>query len=173
MSEGTRHPRFEVVHRLMLRIAKPHSIEDIVTTVDVSMHGARILSRRSLPVDARGTIELTETRRQVPCRVVWQKKQRNEDGCFETGLELGLDPATRKCLWPELGGPGASHPSAPAAPHPAAEPAGSVVDLLAERHAKAGLDGLSDLLSAVIGVLEKRGAIKREELIETLRSLGR
>src|SRR5437667_4904051 len=94
-----RNDRHGVSHRLRLRLTDPARMEEVINTLDVSLNGARVLARGRFPPESRGTVELVETGRRVPCRVVWRAANATDQGLCEMGLELGLEPETFKSLW--------------------------------------------------------------------------
>ena len=86
-----RSERVAAVHRMMLTILSPTGAEllkEIIITVDVSRHGARVRGRRTLQPNWKGTLVQLSSGRQVPCRVSWQVKPTPEADYFETGVEI-------------------------------------------------------------------------------------
>ena len=86
-----RSERVPAVHRLMLTILSPAGAEllkEIIISVDVSKHGARVRGRRTLQPNWKGTLVQLSSGRQVPCRVSWQVKPTAEAEYFETGIEI-------------------------------------------------------------------------------------
>jgi hypothetical protein len=71
----------------MLDITDPTPVQDIVVTLEVSAHGAKVLARRHMEKEARGTAMFISAGRKVPCRIAWQR-QPGPDGRMETGLEI-------------------------------------------------------------------------------------
>jgi len=86
-----RSDRIPAVHRLMLTIIGPTGAEmqkEIVTTVEVSQHGARIRGRRTLQVNWQGNFIQLTSGRQAPVRIAWQVKPSPEADYYESGVEL-------------------------------------------------------------------------------------
>src|ERR1019366_10189315 len=89
-----RSERVLVVHRLLLTIFSPGGAEllkEIVTTLDISKHGARVRGRRTLQENWKGTLTHLSSDRQVPCRVSWQSKSNTDGEYFESGIEILAD----------------------------------------------------------------------------------
>ena len=89
-----RSERVLVAHRLLLTIFCPGGAEllkEIVTTLDISKHGARIRGRRTLQENWNGTLTHLSSDRQVPCRVSWQIKPNPDAEYFESGIEILAD----------------------------------------------------------------------------------
>jgi hypothetical protein len=82
-----RSKRVTKSERVMLNLTDPAPIQDIVVTLEVSAHGAKVLARRHMQADARGTAMFIAAGRQVPCRIAWQR-QPGPDGRMETGVEI-------------------------------------------------------------------------------------
>ncbi|MBI4442485.1 MAG: hypothetical protein HY649_03815 [Acidobacteria bacterium] len=86
-----RSERIEATHRLLLSILGPSGAEvlkEIVTTVEVSQHGARIHGLRTFQTNWRGNLLQLSSGRQVPFRVVWQVKPPSGKGYLEAGVEI-------------------------------------------------------------------------------------
>lgn len=89
-----RSERVPATHRLMLGILGPSGAEflkEIVTTVEVSQHGALIHGHRTFQTNWRGTLLQLSSGRQVPFRVVWQIKPPTGGEYLETGVEILAD----------------------------------------------------------------------------------
>lgn len=84
-----RSERIAAKHRMILSILGTSGAEllkEIITTVEVSQHGARIQGRRTLQPGWQGALVHLSSGRQAPIRVVWHVKAAGE--YFETGIEL-------------------------------------------------------------------------------------
>jgi hypothetical protein len=82
-----RSKRISKSERVMLDITDPTPVQDIVVTLEVSANGAKVLARRHMDKEARGTAMFISAGRKVPCRIAWQR-QPGPDGRMETGLEI-------------------------------------------------------------------------------------
>ena len=82
-----RSKRVSKSERVLLSITDPTEIQDVVVTLEVSQHGAKVLARRKLPANSRGTATFIAGGKQVPCRVAWQRPP-GAEGRMETGLEI-------------------------------------------------------------------------------------
>lgn len=168
-----RNERFPASHRLLLQTTGPVAVREIVNTVDISLHGARVLARSKLQAKARGTVELLDIPpRPVPCRVVWQDVKSNEQGCYEVGLELGLELGTRMSLWDILVSENKSEEPAVESGHAPPEVA-PIASLIGDVAGKAGDQTSIQLWSSLVQLLEARGLFTRDDLIETLRTIGK
>ena len=86
-----RSERIPVAHRLILSIlgvSGAEMLKEIITTVEVSQHGARIRGRRTLQRDWKGMFVQLSSGRQAPVRVVWQVKPSEEAEFYESGVEI-------------------------------------------------------------------------------------
>ncbi len=141
----------------------------MVSTLDISLHGAKVLAQRKHKPESHGTVELLGARRVVPCRVVWQATERNEQGFLETGLELGLEQSSWTSLFNELqfAMPGAAGP-------PAADSANEIAPVASEiagAQASRGDQAIIELWSALLELLETKGVFTRDDFIATLRKI--
>ena len=82
-----RSKRVSKSERVLLSITDPTEIQDVVVTLEVSQHGAKVLARRKLQANSRGTATFIAGGKQVPCRVAWQRPP-GAEGRMETGLEI-------------------------------------------------------------------------------------
>jgi hypothetical protein len=167
-----RSKRSSKSERVLLSLTTPPALQDIVVTIEASAHGAKVLARRKMTPDAKGTALLISSGRQVPCRVAWQRPP-GADGRMETGIEIdsnsnfwGLDLSGSE-VEPE------PEPVASAAPVVPAVPAMSVAMLLEELGKHEHSSGLPvKLWCAVVEALEGKGVFTRDELIAMLKKLG-
>lgn len=169
-SISRRFERRTAAHRLLLHITDPIPFREMVSTLDISLHGTRILAQRKHRPESRGTAELLGTGRAVPCRVVWQADKRNEQGFLETGLELGLDLSSRTSLFSGLE---SAKPAAAGGPSPAS--AGEVAPIaseIAEAQASRGDQAIIEIWSALLELMETKGVFTREDFVATLRKIG-
>lgn len=150
-----RYERRNAVHRVLLKTTHPSAVQEIVDTIDISSNGAKVAMENRLASGARGTLELLGTGCRVPCRIVWQSGEANEDGHHETGLELGLESSTRAPLWDAL-----TQAQAPlAAATSPAEPAQEA--------------SIAQLWSSLVSLLEKNGVLNRQELVAELNRIAK
>jgi hypothetical protein len=194
-----RSKRISKSERVMLDITNPGPVQDIVVTLEVSAHGAKVLARRSMEKEARGTAMFITAGRQVPCRIAWQRAA-GPDGRMETGLEIyatgnfwGLDLAgsevavevePSKPLPPALkvsvSVPAAAAKPSAAASRPshathAAIPAAKPSSTQAMLEALGGNRSASlpiDLWCMLVDNLEAKGVFSRAELIAMLKKIG-
>ena len=87
-----RSERIPALYRLILSIPIPPGgtevLKEMITTVEVSQHGARIRGRNTLQQGWQGFLVLLNSGIQTPCRVVWQVKPSPKADFFETGVEI-------------------------------------------------------------------------------------
>ena len=166
-----RSKRVDKSERVLLNLSSP-ALQDIVLTIEVSAHGAKVLARRKMAADARGTALFIAAGRQVPCRVAWQRPP-GAEGRMETGLEIysntnfwGLDLSGSEMEPEPVEAPPAAAPEAGTSPSAAA--------LLESLDAKANPAQLPvELWCALVDSLEAKGVFTRQELIAMLRQLGK
>jgi hypothetical protein len=178
-----RSKRVPAAQRLLLTILGPTGSEiakEIVTTVEVSVHGARLRGIRTFRADSQGVLTQLGSGQQIPFRVAWQAKVPSNPNFLDTGVELlaGFD------FW----GVAFSEPTAAPAPAAAAAPAAApapiekppispqeVLDEL-ERTSQATADQRARTLEAawcnLIEQLEERKVFSRAELLASLRNIG-
>jgi hypothetical protein len=141
----------------------------MVSTVDISLHGARVLAQRKHKPESRGTVELLGARRVVPCRVVWQATERNEQGFLETGLELGLEQTSWTSLFNAL--PFAKPDAAGGPPADSSGEIAPVASEIADAQASRGDQAIIELWSALLELMETKGVFTRDDFIATLRKI--
>ncbi len=86
-----RSERVPTTHKLLLTILGPSGaviLKEIVTSVEISQHGARLRGRRTLEADWKGVLVQLGSGQQAPCRVVWQTKSVSVPASLETGVEI-------------------------------------------------------------------------------------
>ena len=89
-----RSERVPAAHRMILTILGPNGAEvlkEIITTIEISQHGARIKGRRSLQPNWRGLLVNLNSGRQAPVRIVWQTKGSPNAEYMESGVEVLAD----------------------------------------------------------------------------------
>lgn len=178
-----RSKRVSSEQRLLLTILGPTGSEiakEIVTTVEVSVHGARLRGIRTFRPDSQGVLTQLGSGQQAPFRVAWQAKVPSNPKCLDTGVELlaGFD------FW---GVPFSEPTAAPApvaatapvaAPAPIEKPTINPQEILAEleRTSQASGDQRVRTLEAawcnLIEQLEERKVFGRAELLASLRNIG-
>ena len=167
-----RSKRIDKSERVLLNLATPTAVQDIVLTIEVSSHGAKVLARRKMVADAKGSARLLSAGREVPCRVAWQRPP-GKEGRMETGLEIysntnfwGLDLSGSEIAPEPVEAPPPAALEAPAPPSAAA--------LLEALDTKANPAQLPvELWCALVDSLEAKGVFTRQELIGMLRQLGK
>ncbi len=170
-----RSERVPVTHRLLLTILGPSGaviLKEIVTTVEISQHGARLKGRRTLESNWKGVLVQLGSGQQSPCRVVWQTKSTSEPASLETGVEI----LASHNFWRR----GFSNPDAE--PEPAEiviEDASVTPEVLLRKLAEASdsqAQGDMQVLEAVwcglVEQLEERNIFTRAELIAAIRKIG-
>ncbi len=88
-----RSERVPATRKLILTILGPSGAEilkEIITTVEISKHGARVRGRRTLQSNWKGNFVQLDSGRQAPVRVVWQVKPEASE-YMESGLEILAD----------------------------------------------------------------------------------
>jgi hypothetical protein len=172
---GRRSNRVQSAHRLLLTVLGPGGNEvakEIVTSIELSRHGARVRGYRKLPRDAQGVLTLLTSGRQANVRIAWQQKAESDPNMMDTGLELlsGFD------FW----GLTFRDPNAKAAAAGASQRSKTLqpIDLLDElQKAFAGsgsgrTDALETVWCGLIEQLEAHKIIRRDELIAAIRSIA-
>ena len=90
-SKNRRSERTPATQRLVLTILGPGGAEvlkEIITTAEISRHGARIRGRRTLKPDWRGAFVQLTSGRKVAVRVVWQTNPAPNEEFKESGVEI-------------------------------------------------------------------------------------
>ena len=194
--EDRRGKRVPATHRLLITILGPTGAEiskEIVSTVEVSLHGARVRGRRTLRPDAQGLLTQLSSGRQAPFRVAWQRKS-TEPNSVDTGVEL----LSTFDFWGAIFSDSSLQPAAPSATSADGADAGPVsartltadvverasppispAELLDElRRAAQWSSGdqktrvLEAVWCALIDQLEERQVFTREELLTAIRSVA-
>src|SRR5258708_3034738 len=165
-----RSKRVSKSERVMLNIVEPTAIQDIVVTLEVSEHGAKVLARRHLKPDSRGTAVFIATGRQVPCRVAWQREP-GPEGRMETGLEIY---ATSNFWGLDLHGSEVDPEPEPVAAAVAApsKPASSSVSALGDAMGTSKGSMPIDVWCALVDNLEAKGVFTRVELAAMLKKIS-
>ncbi len=176
-----RSKRVSKSERVMLDITDPTPVQDIVVTLEVSAHGAKVLARRHMQKEARGTAMFIAAGRKVPCRIAWQRPP-CPDGRMETGLEIysngnfwGLDLEGSEVDPEPAPVPVApAGPKMPAALRPAsgAESPSATMRAITEAISKNRSVSLPiDLWCMLVDNLESKGVFSRAELIAMLKKI--
>jgi hypothetical protein len=176
-----RSKRVSAAHRLMLKILGADGgdvVKEVVTTVELSRHGARLRGRRALTLDARGLLVQLRSGEQIPFRVAWQIKAPAGQGYLDTGVEFLEDSDFWKQTF-------SREETAPAAAEEAATPLRKLPpekllpeklleDLLqspAFQDRESGLF-LEGVWCGLVEQLEERHVFTRAELVASLRAIG-
>lgn len=92
--KNRRSERVPATHRLILTIFGPSGdemLKEIITTMELSQHGAHIKGRHTLQPDWKGVLLQLSSGRQVPVRVAWQAKPSAGAEYLESGVEFLAD----------------------------------------------------------------------------------
>ena len=169
-----RSKRLPAAHRMLLTIIGPSGSEiakEIVSTVEISQHGARVRGRRILRTNAEGLLTQLSSGRQARVRVAWQRPAGSHAGYLDSGVELlnGFD------YW------GVTFVDPPPAEDSAEESSLSAAslqilgaqELMEALATEAGSrpETLESVWCALIELLETREIISRADLVEAIRSL--
>ena len=170
-----RSERVPVTHRLLLTILGPSGaviLKEIVTTVEISQHGARLRGRRTLESNWKGVVVQLSSGLQAPCRIVWQAKSASEPAFLETGVEI-LAPYN---FW------GRSFSNPDAEPEPAEiviEDASVTPEVLlrelgeaSDSQSQGDMQVLETVWCGLVEQLEERNLFTRAELIAAIRKIG-
>jgi hypothetical protein len=169
-----RSERVPATVRLILSVLGPSGaavLKEIVTTVDVSQHGARIRGRRTLQKDWRGVLTQVSSGRSVPFRVLWQTKPTSGGEYLEAGVEI----LTGINFW----GRTFSNPDAQPVPSSitienAAMSPEELLQALRKQLAFQSPEGgqlLERIWCGLVQQLEERNVFTRAELVSTLRKI--
>ncbi|HWP83593.1 MAG TPA: hypothetical protein VNN17_00245 [Terriglobia bacterium] len=166
-----RSKRVPGVVRLLLTVLGPTGAEiakEIVSTIELSRHGARVRGRRSLRQNAEGTVTQLSSGRQARFRVAWQKQTSGHPGFLDTGLEI----LSEFDYW----GKSFDESKPEYSDSPGAAEAATAQELIAELKRNAdGPDGgrsLELLWCALVEHLEAKKVLSRDELIRAVRSIA-
>lgn len=167
-----RSNRIEQAERVLLHLETSGALKEVVMSVNISQQGVKVLARRRMAPNSRGTALRLSAGREAPCRIVRQDPP-GAEGLMETGLEIDTPntsywgfSAWQSEIEPEPA------PAPVVADVPAAPP--SLPELLEPLRAQAGEESFSvQLLCGIVDALEAKGLFTRDELIGTLRKLGR
>ena len=181
-----RSKRVPVAHRLLLTILGPTGTEiakEIVTTVEVSAHGARVRGIRTFRPGSEGLLTQLGSGQQAPFRVAWQTRAASDPKFLDTGVEL----LSELDFWGvAFSAPTAEPKAEPAPATPVAAPVAApiesprispqaLLDELEKTPQPAG-EHRARMLEAVwchlIEQLEERKVFSRDELLASLRSIG-
>lgn len=169
-----RSKRIPASHRLLLTLLGPTGLEvskEIVTTMEVSLHGARVQGIRTFRPDSQGVLTQLSSGQTAPVRIAWQAKAASNPQFLDTGVEF----LSAFDFW----GMEISDPAA-AAPAPADRPPVSPQELLEELDKiSPSPDGnqrartLEAAWCGLIDQLEERKVLSRDELLASLRTISR
>jgi len=179
-----RSRRVPAEHRLLLTILGPTGSEiakEIVTTVEVSLHGARLRGIRTFRPDSQGVLTQLGSGQQAPFRVAWQAKVPANPNFLDTGVELLADFDFWGVTFSEptaSPAPAVVTAAPVAAPAPIEKPSISPQEVLdeLERTLQTSGDQRARTLEAawcnLIEQLEERKVFSRDELLASLRNIG-
>ncbi|MBI3934650.1 MAG: hypothetical protein HY316_08135 [Acidobacteria bacterium] len=168
-----RSRRIPATHRLLLTILGPTGSEiakEIVSTVELSQHGARVRGRRLLRPESEGMLTQLSSGRQARIRIAWQQKSAGNHGFLDSGVELlsGFD------YWGISFAEPAAAPASPASSNGAnpLTPQELLQNLKEQNSGHAGAETLQTVWCALMEQLEERKVISRDELIASVRSIA-
>ena len=177
-AKNRRSKRIPASHRLMLTILGPTGLEvskEIVTTAEVSLHGARIQGVRTFRPDSQGVLTQLKTGLQAPVRIAWQT--RAADPKY---LDTGIEFLSAFDFWGVSFSKPKAQPAQPASPE--APPPVSPQALLEEFEKSSPLSEdsrnsqrartLEAAWCGLIDQLEERNVFSRDELLASLRTIG-
>ena len=170
-----RSERVPETHRLLLTILGPSGavlLKEIVTTVEIAQHGARLKGRRTLESNWKGVLIQLGSGQQAPCRVVWQSKSASEPACLETGVEI---LATHNFWRRGFSNPDAEPESAEIVIEEAPVTPEALLRELGEAsasQAKGDMQVLEAVWCGLVEQLEERNLFTRAELIAAIRKIG-
>jgi hypothetical protein len=172
-----RSKRIPASQRLLLTILGPTGLEvskEIVTTVEVSLHGARVRGIRTFRPDSQGVLTQLSSGQAAPVRIAWQTRAASNQNLLDTGVEF----LSAFDFW----GMAFSEPPAPGAapPEKVDRPPINPKELLEELdkasesadHAQRART-LEVAWCGLIDQLEERNVLSRDELLASLRSISR
>lgn len=175
-----RSKRIPETHRLLLTILGPTGLEvskEIVTTMEVSLYGARVRGIRTFRPDSQGVLTQLSSGQQAPVRVAWQTKAASDPKFLDTGVEF----LSAFDFW----GMTFSEPAAPPAPgaalpdkgdRPPVTPQELLEELDKTSQSPDGAHRAHALEAAWCGLidqLEERKVFSRDELLASLRTISR
>ena len=169
-----RSKRIPAKHRLMLTILNTSGtavVKEIVITVEVSRHGARIRGRRPLQTGWKGVLAELSSLRKAPFRVAWQAKASDATGYLDSGVEF-LEDAE---FWVERFSKPDPEPVPPAKVEQAPVSMEKLLEELSELSAFQGQEKgrvLEGILCGLVEQLEERKIFTRAELVACLRKVG-
>ena len=175
-----RSKRIPETHRLLLSILGPTGLEiskEIVTTVEVSLHGARVRGISTFRPDSQGVLTQLSSGLQAPVRIAWQAKAESNSKFLDTGVEFlsafdfwgtaFSDPAAAPA-------PGAAPPDKVARPPVSPQ---ALLEELDKTSQSPDSDPRARALEAawcgLIDQLEERKVFSRDELLASLRTISR
>lgn len=175
-----RSKRIPETHRLLLTILGPTGLEvskEIVTTIEVSLHGARVRGIRTFRPDSQGVLTQLSSGLQAPVRIAWQAKAASNPKFLDTGVEFLSAFDFWGTTFPELAA--APAPVASPLPAPVGRPPVSPLALLEElgNTCQPANDGqrartLEAAWCGLIDQLEERKVFSRDELLASLRTIS-
>jgi hypothetical protein len=171
-----RSKRTPETHRLLLTILGPTGLEiskEIVTTIEVSLHGARVRGIRTFRPDSQGVLTQLSSGLQAPVRIAWQAKAESNSKSLDTGVEFlsafdfwGMtfsEPAAAPAS-------GVAHVNLPpASPHALLEELEKMSPSADNQRVRA----LEAAWCGLIDQLEERKVFSRDELLASLRTISR
>ena len=172
-----RSKRIPETHRLLLSILGPTGLEiskEIVTTVEVSLHGARVRGIRTFRPDSQGVLTQLSSGQAAPVRIAWQAKAASNPKFLDTGVEF----LSAFDFW----GMAFSEPAASSAPgaapadRPLVTPQALLEELEKTSQSPDDAQRARTLEAAWCGLieqLEERKVFSRDELLASLRTISR
>jgi hypothetical protein len=176
-----RSKRVPAEHRVLLTILNATGLEiakEIVTTVEVSLHGARVRGIRTFRQDSQGMLTQLSSGSQAPVRIAWQAKAASSPKFLDTGVEFlsAFDfwGATFSEPLAEVAAAAGPEAATPAAAPPPISPQGLLEQLETSAPSAAGdrrARALEAAWCSLIEQLEERKVFTRDELLASLRNM--
>lgn len=164
-----RSKRIRSKHNVMMTMLGPNQTElskEIVSTVELSQHGARVRGRKVLKPGSAGVLVELRTLRKAPFQVAWQSKAGEKDY-----LDSGLEFTSNFDFWTEEfpdAGTNAAAAAEKMTPHELLREALKIADTPSQESEQFW----EGVWCGLVEQLEERKVITRAELVTHLRRIG-
>ena len=147
-------------------------VKEVVTTVEISRHGARIRGRSPLKMECRGVLLDLRSLRKAPFRVAWQQQAPADKAYIESGVEFISDSDFWGAVFPASK---AIRPNQETASVNPLSPRELLQEALQESAFESPGHGqfLEQVWCGLVEQLEEGSLITRAELVAYLRKIGR
>ena len=177
--KNRRSKRVPAAHRMLLTIINASGAEiakEIVSTIEISQHGARVRGRRLLRANSEGLLTQLSSGRQARVRIAWQRPADAQAGLLDSGVELlnGFDYWNVSFVDPppqEQAAVNEAPPATVAAASAEAIPPQELIEALAKEAADRP-QVLETVWCALVEQLEAGQAVSRADLAAAIRSLA-